>query len=90
MWVKKTPEELIWGYHEGLFDLAELGGFPVPPNGVFGFFTKVGISYHLSHTIRITYFKCYMEKSIMFELYLSNAEKRHRQSPTLHNVHWRR
>ena len=56
MWVKKTPEELIWGYHEGLFDLAELGGFPVPPNGVFGFFSKVGISYHLSHTVSITYF----------------------------------
>jgi len=41
MWVQKTPEELIWGYHEGLFDLAELGGFTnIPPNGVFGFFTK--------------------------------------------------
>ena len=89
MWVKKTPEELIWGYHEGLFDLAELGGIPVPPNGVFGFFTKVGISYHLSHNVSITY-NVIRNKSIMFRLYLFNAEKRHRQSPTLHNVHWRR
>ena len=59
MWVKKTPEELIWGYHDGLFDLAELGGHPVPPNGIFGFFTKVGISHHLSHLINIIYLCSY-------------------------------
>ena len=44
MWVKRTPEELIWGYDESLFDLAELGGHTnLPPNGKFGFFTKVCI-----------------------------------------------
>ena len=44
MWVKRTPEELIWGYDEPLFDLAELGGFTnLPPNGKFGFFTKVSV-----------------------------------------------
>ena len=59
MWVKNTPEELIWGYHDSLFDLAELGGHPVPPNGVFGFFTKVSISHHLSHLINIIFFMFY-------------------------------
>ena len=56
MWVKNTPEELIWGYHDSLFDLAELGGHPVPPNGIFGFFTKVSISHHLSHLINIMFY----------------------------------
>ena len=43
MWVSRTPEELIWGYPEPLFDLATIfeGNANIPPDGKFGFFTKV-------------------------------------------------
>jgi hypothetical protein len=40
-WITKTPEELIWGYHEPLFDLAKLTLPNPPPLDKFGFFTKV-------------------------------------------------
>ena len=40
MWVKRSPEELVWGYHEPLFELAKLM-LPSPPKlDKFGFFTK--------------------------------------------------
>ena len=40
MWVTKTPEELIWGYEEPLFELAQ--ALPNPPTfSKFGFFTDV-------------------------------------------------
>ena len=42
MWVKHTPEELIWGHDEPLFALAEVfGQNNVPPNGKFAFFPGV-------------------------------------------------
>ena len=45
MWVTKTPRELMWGYDEGLFDVANDFGLPnIPPNGKFGYFTKVSIA----------------------------------------------
>ena len=42
-WVTRTPEELIWGYPEPLFDLAKayLPEDTAPPMDSFGFFTKV-------------------------------------------------
>ena len=47
-WVSKTPEELIWGYEETLFDLAKLT-MPNPPDlEKFGFFTKKNASSDLS------------------------------------------
>jgi hypothetical protein len=47
-WVSKTPEELIWGYEETLFDLAKLT-MPNPPDlDKFGFFTKKNASSDLS------------------------------------------
>jgi len=41
-WVTRTPEELIWGYPEPLFDLAKayLPEDSAPPMDNFGFFTK--------------------------------------------------
>ena len=44
-WVTRTPEELIWGYPEPLFDLAKayLPEDTAPPMDNFGFFTKVRI-----------------------------------------------
>ena len=45
MWVTKTPRELMWGYDEELFDIAnEFGLANIPPNGKFGYFTKVSIA----------------------------------------------
>ena len=40
-WVTKTPEELIWGYPETLFELAKKYLPDAPPMDNFGFFTKV-------------------------------------------------
>ena len=59
MWVSRTPEELIWGYPEPLFDLATIfeGNANIPPDGKFGFFTKVCkphfvfISYWISNNL---------------------------------------
>ena len=44
-WVTRTPEELIWGYPEPLFELAKayLPEDTAPPMDNFGFFTKVRI-----------------------------------------------
>ena len=44
-WVTRTPEELIWGYPEPLFDLAKayMPEDSAPPMDNFGFFTKVRI-----------------------------------------------
>jgi len=39
-WVRKTPEELIWGYPETLFALAKTYLPDAPPMDNFGFFTK--------------------------------------------------
>ena len=40
-WVTKTPEQLIWGYQEDLFDLAKTYLPDPPPMDKFGYFTKV-------------------------------------------------
>ena len=41
MWVKRSPEELILGYDEPLFALADfLGEENIPQNGKFAFFPK--------------------------------------------------
>ena len=45
-WVTKTPEELVWGYPEFLFELAKTYLPDAPPMDNFGFFTKVCIFYH--------------------------------------------
>lgn len=39
-WVRKTPEELIWGYDEPLFVMAKESLPNPPPFSKFGFFTK--------------------------------------------------
>eukprot|EP00096_Caligus_rogercresseyi_P010603 TRINITY_DN3930_c0_g1_i1.p1 TRINITY_DN3930_c0_g1~~TRINITY_DN3930_c0_g1_i1.p1 ORF type:complete len:633 (-),score=188.22 TRINITY_DN3930_c0_g1_i1:556-2454(-) len=46
-WVTKTPEELIWGYDESLFELAKLVG-DSPPSNKFGLFSAKNDSKDLS------------------------------------------
>nr|XP_040570239.1 lysosome membrane protein 2-like isoform X2 [Lepeophtheirus salmonis] len=46
-WVEKTPEELIWGYDESLFELAKFVG-DGPPTNKFGFFSAKNDSNDLS------------------------------------------
>ena len=43
MWVKRTPEELIWGYPDALLEAGQLIDKTNPKT--FGFFTKVSIFY---------------------------------------------
>ena len=40
MWVHKTPEQFVWGYHEPLFELAKtyMPEGSAPPSNNFGFF----------------------------------------------------
>ena len=72
MWVSRTPEELIWGYPEPLFDLATIfeGNANIPPDGKFGFFTKVckPLFIFISYWINNIYFSLsyIMVISIMF------------------------
>merc|ERR1719383_1455704 len=40
MWVEKTAEELIWGYHETLFEYARLTMPNPPPEDKFGYFLQ--------------------------------------------------
>jgi len=47
-WVTKTPEELVWGYPEVLFELAKSYIPDAPPMENFGFFTKKNQSSNLA------------------------------------------
>ena len=49
MYVTKTPEEFVWGYHEPLFDLAKtyMPAGSAPPSNNFGFFVGKNQSQNL-------------------------------------------
>ena len=48
MWVTKTPEELVWGYDEPLFELARMTLDNPPEYQRFGLFTDVSENFNIN------------------------------------------